>query len=106
MTTSEHIDWCINRARPYVVVNHSCAEAFANFVSDMKKHEQAVDNLRVLLDLGYQYALQSNESELVRWIIGFGTKSHEHYLMQMMANPDWSAKMEVEGARTPDYNHG
>lgn len=49
-TRSEHLQWCKDRAMPYIE-NGDVKGAFASFVSDMRKHPDTTEHMAIGLGL-------------------------------------------------------
>lgn len=74
MTRAEHLAWCKERALMYLdLVPPRPDEAFASFLSDMRKHPQLENHVGLTLGAGLLFVDNwvRTVSEVRKWIEGF-----------------------------------
>jgi hypothetical protein len=69
VTRDEHMQWCKDRALPYVD-RGDAAQAVASMCSDLSKHEETAGIGEVMGMMG-MLEIQNGDEAVRRWITGF-----------------------------------
>ena len=70
-TRSEHLQWCKDRAMAYVNDDDN-NQAFASFMSDMRKHDETATHMALELGTMLMFGgLLKTSQQMKDWILGF-----------------------------------